>query len=59
MPTIQAARLMSDLRTLAEFGRYRTGVHRPSIGGTAVIRPGIDDSIEASGRGCHDPFVAA
>jgi N-carbamoyl-L-amino-acid hydrolase len=30
MPTIQAARLMSDLRTLAEFGRYRTGVHRPT-----------------------------
>jgi len=30
MPAIQAARLMSDLRTLAEFGRYKTGVHRPT-----------------------------
>ncbi|HUN45069.1 MAG TPA: Zn-dependent hydrolase [Stellaceae bacterium] len=30
MPTIEAARLMSDLRTLAEFGRYKTGVHRPT-----------------------------
>ena len=30
MPTIQGARLMADLRRLAEFGRYKTGVHRPT-----------------------------
>src|SRR5271169_1942862 len=30
MPTIQPARLMADLHRLAEFGRYKTGVHRPT-----------------------------
>jgi beta-ureidopropionase / N-carbamoyl-L-amino-acid hydrolase len=30
MPSIDAGRLMADLRGLAEFGRYRTGVHRPT-----------------------------
>ena len=30
MPTIDADRLLSDLRRLAEFGRYKTGVHRPT-----------------------------
>jgi len=30
MPTIDAERLLGDLRRLAEFGRYRTGVHRPT-----------------------------
>jgi N-carbamoyl-L-amino-acid hydrolase len=30
MPTIDGERLLGDLRRLAEFGRYRTGVHRPT-----------------------------
>jgi len=30
MPRIDGARLLADLRRLAEFGRYRTGVHRPT-----------------------------
>ncbi|WEX79371.1 hypothetical protein PYH37_006259 (plasmid) [Sinorhizobium numidicum] len=30
MPKINAERLLSDLRHLAQFGAYRTGVHRPT-----------------------------
>jgi beta-ureidopropionase / N-carbamoyl-L-amino-acid hydrolase len=30
MPTIDGARVVADLRRLAEFGRYQTGVHRPT-----------------------------
>jgi len=30
MPNIQAARLIGNLRRLSEFGRYKTGVHRPT-----------------------------
>lgn len=30
MPAINKTRLLSNLRTLAEFGRYKTGVHRPT-----------------------------
>jgi N-carbamoyl-L-amino-acid hydrolase len=30
MPRINPARLLGDLRRLAEFGRYKTGVHRPT-----------------------------
>ena len=30
MPTIDAARLLADLKRLAEFGRYETGVDRPT-----------------------------
>jgi N-carbamoyl-L-amino-acid hydrolase len=30
MPNIQAARLIMELRRLSEFGRYETGVHRPT-----------------------------
>ncbi len=31
MPTIDPDRLLADLRQLASFGRYQTGVHRPSL----------------------------
>jgi N-carbamoyl-L-amino-acid hydrolase len=31
MPEINPARLMADLRTLATFGAYKTGVHRPTF----------------------------
>ncbi|TIX80538.1 MAG: Zn-dependent hydrolase, partial [Mesorhizobium sp.] len=30
MPKINAGRLLSELRRFAQFGAYRTGVHRPS-----------------------------
>jgi N-carbamoyl-L-amino-acid hydrolase len=30
MANIQAARLIGNLHRLSEFGRYKTGVHRPS-----------------------------
>lgn len=30
MPKIDGERLLADLRRLAEFGRYKTGVHRPT-----------------------------
>jgi N-carbamoyl-L-amino-acid hydrolase len=30
MPTIRGERLLTDLRRLAQFGRYETGVHRPT-----------------------------
>src|SRR5262249_51699195 len=30
MPNIDGARLLGDLRALADIGRYRTGVHRPT-----------------------------
>ena len=30
MPTINGQRVVADLRRLAEFGRYKTGVHRPT-----------------------------
>ncbi len=30
MPTIDGQRVISDLKQLAEFGRYKTGVHRPT-----------------------------
>jgi beta-ureidopropionase / N-carbamoyl-L-amino-acid hydrolase len=31
MPEITPARVLSDLRTLARFGAYKTGVHRPTL----------------------------
>src|SRR5215218_1772620 len=30
MPKTDGARVVADLRRLAEFGRYKTGVHRPT-----------------------------
>ncbi|MBV8090942.1 MAG: Zn-dependent hydrolase [Alphaproteobacteria bacterium] len=30
MPTINGERVVADLKRLAEFGRYKTGVHRPT-----------------------------
>src|SRR5688572_5067079 len=31
MPTANADRVVANLRQLAEFGKYKTGVHRPSL----------------------------
>lgn len=30
MPTVDGQRVLTDLKRLAEFGRYKTGVHRPT-----------------------------
>ncbi len=30
MPRIDGERVVADLKRLAEFGRYKTGVHRPT-----------------------------
>src|SRR5690348_1319663 len=30
MPKIDGARVVDDLKRLADFGRYKTGVHRPT-----------------------------
>ena len=31
MPKINGERLLADLRRIADFGRYETGVHRPHL----------------------------
>jgi len=31
MPKINGERLLADLRRIADFGRYQTGVHRPHL----------------------------
>ena len=31
MPRIDGERLLADLRRIADFGRYQTGVHRPHL----------------------------
>jgi hypothetical protein len=31
MPKINGDRLLADLRRIADFGRYETGVHRPHL----------------------------
>src|SRR5882672_4815239 len=36
MPEIRPERVLSDLRTLATFGAYKTGVHRPTLSGPDV-----------------------
>ncbi|MER9495859.1 hydantoinase/carbamoylase family amidase [Mesorhizobium sp. M0320] len=50
MPKINAARLLSDLRSLAQFGRYRTGVHRPTFSKDDMdARRWLAQQYEASG----------
>src|ERR1700730_315072 len=36
MPRVDGARVLADLKRLAEFGRYETGVHRPTYSETDV-----------------------
>jgi beta-ureidopropionase / N-carbamoyl-L-amino-acid hydrolase len=36
MPRINPERVLSDLRTLATFGAYKTGVHRPTLSGEDI-----------------------
>ncbi len=60
MPTIDADRLLKDLRRLAEFGRYKTGVHRPTYSAEDVaarawiaermVEAGLDPMIDGIGN---------
>jgi N-carbamoyl-L-amino-acid hydrolase len=50
MPAIDPDRLLGDLRRLAEFGRYKTGVHRPTYSPEDVAaRQWIADRMAAAG----------
>jgi N-carbamoyl-L-amino-acid hydrolase len=60
MPEINAARLLADLRRFAEFGAYKTGVHRPTFSPQDVesrrwlvmrmTEAGLDASIDGIGN---------
>jgi beta-ureidopropionase / N-carbamoyl-L-amino-acid hydrolase len=50
MPQINGVRLLADLRRLAEFGAYKSGVHRPTFSSQDIdarrwlagrLRPGL------------------
>ena len=50
MPAIDPDRLLGDLRRLAEFGRYKTGVHRPTYSAEDVAaRPWIAERMAEAG----------
>ena len=50
MPTIDGARVIADLRRLAEFGRYKTGVHRPTYSPVDVeLRHWLADRLAEAG----------
>ena len=44
MPKINGERLLADLRRIADFGRYETGVHRPHLS-----RQDVESRVPASG----------
>ncbi len=60
MPTIDGDRVVADLRRLAEFGRYKTGVHRPTYSPVDVAsrhwladrlrEAGLDTAIDGIGN---------
>jgi N-carbamoyl-L-amino-acid hydrolase len=60
MPIIDGARVVADLKRLAEFGRYKTGVHRPTYSPVDVesrrwladrlIEAGLDTVIDGIGN---------
>jgi beta-ureidopropionase / N-carbamoyl-L-amino-acid hydrolase len=60
MPQINGARLLADLRRLAEFGAYKTGVHRPTLSPQDIdarrwlagrfTEAGLDSSIDGIGN---------
>jgi len=50
MPRIDGARVVADLKRLAEFGRYKTGVHRPTYSPDDVAsRHWIADRVAEAG----------
>jgi beta-ureidopropionase / N-carbamoyl-L-amino-acid hydrolase len=55
MPTIDGARILADLKRLAEFGRYKTGVHRPTYSPEdAASRVWLAEQFAAAGL---DPVI--
>jgi N-carbamoyl-L-amino-acid hydrolase len=55
MPTIDGPRVVADLRRLAEFGRYKTGVHRPTYSPDDVAsRHWLADRLREAGL---DPVI--
>jgi beta-ureidopropionase / N-carbamoyl-L-amino-acid hydrolase len=55
MPTIDGERVITDLRRLAEFGRYKTGVHRPTYSPVDVeSRHWLADRLREAGL---DPVI--
>jgi N-carbamoyl-L-amino-acid hydrolase len=55
MPRIDGARVIADLRRLAEFGRYKTGVHRPTYSAEDVAsRHWLAEQFAAAGL---DPAI--
>ena len=62
MPTIDGERVIANLRRLAEFGRYKTGVHRPTYSPVDVesrywladqLREAGLDPVSRRHRQCH------
>jgi beta-ureidopropionase / N-carbamoyl-L-amino-acid hydrolase len=50
MPTIDGQRVVADLKRLAEFGRYKTGVHRPTYSPVDVeSRQWLADKLREAG----------
>ncbi|HEX5868013.1 MAG TPA: Zn-dependent hydrolase, partial [Beijerinckiaceae bacterium] len=50
MPTIDPDRVLRDLRTLATFGAYKTGVHRPTFSPQDIeARHWFRDRLEEAG----------
>ncbi|HEU0157604.1 MAG TPA: Zn-dependent hydrolase [Stellaceae bacterium] len=55
MPKIDGARVVADLKRLAEFGRYKTGVHRPTYSPVDVeSRHWLADQLREAGL---DPVI--
>ena len=51
MPTIDGQRVVADLKRLAEFGRYKTGVHRPTYSPVDVeSRHWLAEKLREAGR---------
>ena len=50
MPNIDGQRVVADLKRLAEFGRYKTGVHRPTYSPVDVeLRHWLADKFREAG----------
>jgi N-carbamoyl-L-amino-acid hydrolase len=55
MPTIDGSRVIADLKRLAQFGRYKTGVHRPTYSPVDVeSRHWLADRLREAGL---DPVI--
>ena len=56
MPRIHGERVIADLKRLADFGRYKTGVHRPTYSHEDVAsRHWLAEQFAAAGL---DPVIA-